>query len=253
MNFFSNAQKLPNVQTASLRAPANVKIDGKATEWNNQLQAYNKATNVFYTIANDDNKLYLTIQATDESIIKKIIMGGLTLSVNKTNKRDIKNAAAVTFPVYDINYPPSYFNFNKSKIAGDSNVDSLMIMYNKTLSSKYKLIGVSGIENITDSLLSVYNENGIKTAALLDKQLNYTYEMAVPLKYLKLNSTTKITYNIKINTATIDGRKLEMVPGRTIVIFKGADGVTYQLGNDPQSLALVAPTDFWGEYTLATK
>ena len=58
----ANAQKLPNVQQASLRAPENVKVDGKPTEWGDKLQAYNKATDVFYTIANDYNNLYLIIQ-----------------------------------------------------------------------------------------------------------------------------------------------------------------------------------------------
>ncbi|HCN82336.1 MAG TPA: hypothetical protein DIT07_01770, partial [Sphingobacteriaceae bacterium] len=61
----TSAQKLPNIQEASLRAPAGIKVDGKATEWNNQFQAYNKATEIFYTISNDDDKLYLAVQATD--------------------------------------------------------------------------------------------------------------------------------------------------------------------------------------------
>ena len=91
-------------------------------------------------------------------------------------------------------------------------------------------------------------------SAKFDDKLNYTYEMAVPLKYLKLNNALKFIYNIKLNAATIDGRKLELLAARpdlNLVIYKGADGVTYQLGRDPQSLALVASTDFWGEYTLA--
>ena len=58
----AHPQKLPNLQTTSLRAPASIKIDGKTTEWNNRFQAYNKATEVSYTIANDKDKLYLVIQ-----------------------------------------------------------------------------------------------------------------------------------------------------------------------------------------------
>jgi hypothetical protein len=41
----ANAQKLPNVQQVSLRAPANIKIDGKATEWSG-FKALNTATDV---------------------------------------------------------------------------------------------------------------------------------------------------------------------------------------------------------------
>jgi len=248
------AQKLPNIQTASLRAPANIKVDGKATEWENQFQANNNKTEIFYIIANDNEKLYLTVQATDESIIKKIVMGGVTFTVNTANKRDDKNAPAITYPVYDINYPPSYFRFTKPKNTIGLNVDSLVIVHNKDLSTKYKLIGISGIGAIKDSLLSIYNTEGLKAAALFDNQLNYTYEMAIPLKYLKLNNASKFTYNIKLNAATIDGRKLEISTARpdlNLVMYTGADGVTYQLDRGPQSLALVAPTDFWGEYTLA--
>jgi hypothetical protein len=252
------AQKLPNIQIASLRAPANVKVDGKVTEWGDQFQAYNNKTEIFYTIANDSEKLYLAIQATDEAIIKKIVMGGITFSVSSTTKRDVNEAASVTFPVYDINYPPSYFTFNKSKIPTGSNIDSLMNLHNKSLSTKYKLIGISGIENIIDSLLSVYNSEGLKAAIAFDSRLNYTYEMVIPLKYLKLNNTSKFTYNIKLNAATIDGRKLEITsprPNLNIVQYTGADGVNYILASDPQNFALaatlVAPTDFWGEYTLA--
>jgi len=58
IGFFANAQKLPEVQTVNLRAPAGIKIDGKPTEWDSKFQAYNKSTNAFYTIANDDDNLY---------------------------------------------------------------------------------------------------------------------------------------------------------------------------------------------------
>jgi len=68
----THAQTLPKVQEASLRAPDNIKIDGKPTEWNNQFQAYNTATDLFYTIANDDQNLYLVIQAKKPLSISKI-------------------------------------------------------------------------------------------------------------------------------------------------------------------------------------
>jgi hypothetical protein len=78
-----HAQKLPNVQTISLRAPAGVKIDGKTKEWNNRFQCYNHATSLFYTIANDDENLYLVIKAIDRDICKKIIGGGITLTFKR--------------------------------------------------------------------------------------------------------------------------------------------------------------------------
>lgn len=44
--FSVGAQKLPNLQQSSMRAPANIKIDGKPIEWG-QYQAYNRATEIF--------------------------------------------------------------------------------------------------------------------------------------------------------------------------------------------------------------
>jgi hypothetical protein len=75
-HFTAKAQKLPNKQEVSLRIPADMKIDGNAKEWNNKFQAYNKLTNIFYTLSNDDKNLYLVIQATDPIIIEKMIRGG---------------------------------------------------------------------------------------------------------------------------------------------------------------------------------
>ena len=138
MSFFANAQKLPNIQTASLRAPANVKIDGKPTEWNNQFQAYNKATDVYYTIANDDKKLYLTIQSADEFIIKKMIWGRTVLTISQTNKKTDSNRVTISFPIIRRDERP-FINFkDKPKIiAGNTrsvaSADSFANINNKSL------------------------------------------------------------------------------------------------------------------------
>src|SRR5471030_539366 len=52
------AKKLPDIQPTDLYAPSNIKIDGKTTEWEDKFQAYNRATDVFYTVANDNNNFY---------------------------------------------------------------------------------------------------------------------------------------------------------------------------------------------------
>lgn len=36
-----SAQKLPNIQERSVRAPAGIKIDGKRPEWDNKVEAIN--------------------------------------------------------------------------------------------------------------------------------------------------------------------------------------------------------------------
>jgi hypothetical protein len=64
----ANAQKLPQVQQVSLRAPANIRADGKNKEWGTQLQAFNNATGIFYSMANDDENLYLVIYSNNFDI-----------------------------------------------------------------------------------------------------------------------------------------------------------------------------------------
>lgn len=72
------AQKLPNIQQAGLKAPENIKIDGKATEWG-KFNAFNGATDVFYSIANNEKHLYLIVQTTSYNITIKLYEVALRL------------------------------------------------------------------------------------------------------------------------------------------------------------------------------
>ncbi len=249
------AQKLPNVQTASLRAPANIKVDGKATEWGDKFQAYNKATDVFYNVANDDNKLYLTLQTSDEYIIKKILWGRATFSINKLAKKQDANAITITYPVIDrkdrpaINFKemPKIIDGNKTSVA---QADSFMNLSNKRLTEKAKMIKVTGI-NTLDTLISVYNTDGIKTAIGFDNKMTYTYELAINLKALGLNAKNedKFYYNLTLNQLPLDdmpGVNITRAPNgeiTSVVIEKSqANAGTNVYGYT---------TDFWGEYALA--
>lgn len=261
VSFSVNAQKLPKIQENSLRAPVNIKIDGRATDWNNKFQAYNKQTGIFYSIANDDNNLYLAVQAKDPTIINKIILGGITCNINSSGKKNDKNAVSITFPKYDKSEGQHSINIkNKPEPTNDTlknsmQADSFMHIVNKRLTAISKLIGVTGVKTITDSLISVYNDDGIKAVSLFDKQINYTYELAIPLKYLGLsiNKPRKISYQIMLEGASANNA--------TIQLSGGGRFLNVTVGNNPPNaipavapyLDYVYPTDFWGEYTLAKK
>lgn len=247
------AQKLPNIQTASLRAPANIKIDGKATEWGNQFQAYNKATDVFYILANDNNNLYLLLQATEEIIIKKISRGGITLTINTSNKKADKNAVSVKYPVVKFLEAPLKFSLLNKKVRDEIYADSVKNELNKLIGIKFKEIETIGIKGITDSLISIYNDSGIKVAATFDNQLNYTYELAIPLKYLGIDVTklVKFNYNIMLNGPIPKNATTILAGGgNTLAIMMDGKAVTSFSVNGPNA-AGVYPSDFWGEYTLA--
>jgi hypothetical protein len=251
------AQKLPNVQMASVRAPANIKIDGKATEWNNKFQAYNHATDVFYTVSNDDSKLYLIVQAPDRPIINKILRGGVTFTVQKSDKKTDNGGISITYPIFDKRntpfVPPTFSNrpsgpgdeiatpagsYNRVNDSKDFKSDSMMMIYNKSLTTYSKFIGVTGVKNL-DSLIAVYNNDGIRVAQLFDNKICYTYELAIDLKLLglKASDVSKFAYHI-----TINGLSIFTVPDRQSK--PGGDDVRTDMSGS-------AATDVWGEYTLA--
>ena len=203
IGFAANAQKLPNVQQQSLRTPVNVKVDGKHAE-RGQLQAYNNATNLFYTIANDDDNLYLTVRVKDQDAINKL-MGGLALSIQHTKKENDKNIITVTYPVAD---KVLFFNLRGRKgETPDTTLkaaDSVMMHYNKLLGESCKSIKVTGVKNL-DTLISVYNDEGIKAAGLFNNKKVYTCEIAISLKHLGLSTTNPqiFFYHISLNGSNV--------------------------------------------------
>lgn len=291
-----NAQKLPNKQEISLGAPANVKIDGKMNEWGDQLQAYNKATLIYYTIANDADNLYLVVRIENPDIINKAISGAITLTVNPADKQSDEKCPAVSFPLLDF-ASATAIRTNASLLTGfakrmqdaqnttkrmqdalgatnnDTNLnstntskDSLLRVANKRLSEGTKEIKFSDIEGITDTVTGTHtnklkqfklyplfvipgyyipkeNNLGIKAAASFEGDKKYTYELALPLKYLKVQPGKRFSYNIRLNGPMYKTRR----PTAGYAIrYRIVNGTATEQDQD-----LVEATDFWGEYTLA--
>jgi hypothetical protein len=236
------AQKLPGVQQGGVFAPADIKIDGKATEWGDKFQAYNNATEIFYTVANDNENIYLIVQAKYHDIVDKILRGGLTFTINHTIKKNDKEAIAFTYPVLrnaDMSNVANLYTrrFNEEKEAKGTAV--AVSDLNTLFGANSKNILLVGIKDIPDSSISVYNEEHIKAVGLFDANVNYTYELAIPLKYLNLpnNGTTAFSYHIKLNEP---------------VAMNHALSANAPLPPPIMTTQLVA-TDFWGEYTLVKK
>jgi hypothetical protein len=233
--FMARAQKLPSTQAAPLRAPSTVKTDGKSTEWLDKFQAYNTNIEAFYTIANDDENLYLIVKATTHDIADKIIRGGVTLIVNHTVKKNDPEAVSVTYPILrnaDMSAVSNMLARRSYKQDDEMLVSQKQL--NDVLEAKAKTIEVAGVKAITDKEISVYNEDGIKAASQFDDKNAFVYELAVPLKYLNLpnNGAEGFTYHIKIN---------EMP-------------TTHVAGGGPPPppvmIGTMSTTDFWGVYKL---
>jgi hypothetical protein len=274
------AQKVNNIQQGSVWAPAGIKIDGNLTEWGAALQAYNKTTHVWYTVANDDKNIYLAIKSTDMNNNTKILAGGISFSVNTDDKKKDKNAYVITFPVISRTGGGGRRGGRRGGFGqGQDTPDSAAIVtqQKQTLATS-KEISALGFKEITDTLISIYNEYGIKAAANIDDKGSFVYELAVPLSMLGLQTASpkEIAYNIKVN-----GLQLDMNGFKTVSLgngmsktdagggfggggrgggglggggaFGGGSAFGGKGGGSGSNVQdLTSPVDFWGKYTLAT-
>src|SRR6187402_767905 len=160
------AQKINNIQEGSVWAPANAKMDARLNEWGN-LQAFNKTIGLNYTIANDDKNLYLVIKATDPAITSKITAGGINLTINTEGKKSEKEAYIISFPLVDANSLRSQMSqFRPKPGAAPMEMDSTTLANMRKQAVKtFKEIKLIGFKDIADSVVSIYNEYGIKAAA----------------------------------------------------------------------------------------
>lgn len=248
IGFIANAQKLPNVQTAAVYAPTNVKVDGKATEWNNQFQAYNKSTALYYTMANNNDNLYLAVRTADFVTMDKILGGGLALTITGKN-----GAIAFTTPLTSAT---NRGNISKAVRSADAMTDSLTTKLNKELATHSKEVALKGVAAITDPTISVYNEYGIKTTGYIGADKAYTCEVAIPLKYITpvLGGAADFKYNIMVNgvqmnmvTRNINGETVSPQSAELAAVMANVRI------NGASMMELSYPTDFSGTYTLVKK
>jgi len=248
-----HAQKLPNKQEASIWAPADIKIDGKADEWNNQFQAYNSSVDLYYTIANNDSLLYLGIRAEKPRIILKALSVGFCFTVydNKNNFEavsypviSLKDGALITknLGIKPADIIPHKVDVVEKFIPGKS--DSLLAIVNNILQSKAAKIRWQE-KGSPDTSIIENNADDIRFAARFDSEGHLVYELAIPLKLLNISisGTKKIKYNIKLLSRT--------------EIYKTGIGISYSYNSAGEpydtNQDLNSTTDFSGEYILAKK
>lgn len=125
-------------------------------------------------------------------------------------------------------------------------IDSFMRIANKQVVDKSKKISIKGSDELQDSLVSVYNDQGIKIASRFDDHIAYTYELLIPFKYLGIDlNQTRLYYNIKFNGSTrAEGSSIENIPGGVRV--NGSASMA-----DMQFIS--SPTDLSAEYIFAKK
>ncbi|WP_342648277.1 hypothetical protein [Mucilaginibacter sp. CSA2-8R] len=250
------AQKSTDISTG-VKVPATVKVDGKLTEWGT-LPAYNKSTSLHYTLANDANNLYLAINATDQTTINKILGGGIILLINKDGKKREKDAVEIIYPMGGRGGMRGMRMGGRGGRQGDNTVDTAaLVATRKQAVAGMKELSVTGIKDITDTLVSIYNTYGIKTGINIDAHGNFNYELAIPLKLLELDpaKNTELAYNIKVNGITMGGGNREGGRGQGGGRANGGGQVVGMVMiSEPTGggmMDMMTPTDFWGKYKLA--
>lgn len=241
------AQKLPKVQQASLHAPANIKIDGKATEWDGKFQAYNPGSRVFYTLSNDSENLYLIACMEEKNGNFKAIGAGITLTIQPVKGASgDKKPSAVTFPtkgkVDERDKLDDLVHLIYSLKDNQKKRDSVQNITNKMMATAFKHIDVSGLNGISETSIPVYNLQEISVAAKINDEAQYIYELAIPLRYLRnfIDNTGRLNYNLKVNS-----------PADNIPAGNGRLMMTNTAAMSPDMAYQLYSTDFSGEYTLA--
>lgn len=271
----AKAQKMSDIQEGSVLAPA-VKVDGKLNEWENNFKASNKSTNLTYTIANDAKNLYLAIQSKDATNINKIMLGGITLTVNSEGKKNDKDGFKLTYPVINrpgrgggaqggaggaVRVQGGPGGFSQFQDMTQTQRDSVQRAFSRSRLANAKEIKVFGFKDVTDSLISIYNEYSIKALATINDDGVFMYEISIPLALLEMSAdkAKEFSYNIKINGLQIGGfgggnfggggRPGGAGGGGNFTVTRvegggggGFGGVNFQ--------DLITPTDFWGKYIL---
>lgn len=258
----ANAQKLPDIQSSSIIAPNTVRIDGKIQEWNS-FAAENKRTNLLYTVANDNKNLYLVVKAESSETITKIMAGGISFTVNTRGRKKEEDGFTVTYPIV------SRANANRAGGQGQNRQrlgqnrteqtqqqrDSVTLVQRKTQLAGIKEIKISGFKSISDSLVSIYNEYGIKAVAKMDEQGAYVYEMAVPLALMDItfDEAKEFAYQIKLNGRPATGNFAMRTNAGSGGSGGFVSGNARGFGGGNANVArqdLMVATDFWGKYVI---
>lgn len=267
----ASAQKVNELQEVSIIAPHSLKVDGKNFEWAPADFSSNKRTSISYLISNDDKNLYLVVKSTDIMNNNKILAGGISFSINPDGKKKEKESLTLTYP--NIIRPargaggPGGGRGDRIMamgMGGGGNPqaaarqrDSASVARQRTQLATAKEIKIKGFKKTTDTLVSIYNQSGIKAFASIDTANVYFYEAAIPLEELGLSieSPKEFAYNIKLNGLQIPGFDGFGGGGGRGGFGGGGGGGRggFGGGGGMDFQAMMSPTDFWGKYLLIKK
>jgi len=192
-----NAQSKPSLNTLQ-PPPAVMTVDGDLNEWGDTLRYYNEDQKIYYSLANDQNNLYMAIRINDRSEQRRILGAGFTLSIDTKGKK--KESFSVTFPIG-----------GKPDMAPDDDTQSLDGSKPNTVDNheekakanltKLRQIKVTGFKDVESELITTSNTYGFKAAIDFDKDGNLICETVIPLSLFHAEDIGKNewAFNFRIN------------------------------------------------------
>lgn len=229
---------------ASLWSPESLKMDGKVSEWPAAAFQFDKKTELHYAVANTGEQIHFALKCTNPAVTRKLLLTGILCVISGKNQDGINQLVQLNIPIAKFISIRSVMGLGtggvdrvKSRVT-----DSLMRATNREMVGKMKDIGITGIPAISDSVISIYNDEGILVRALIDKDDIYTVELALPLKFLPLGQKQ---LDIKIVSKGLE------LDERTVAMMEG--GIPIGLGDQLRPLTIFAATrTISGRYILAT-
>ncbi|SHM78134.1 hypothetical protein SAMN05444266_1112 [Chitinophaga jiangningensis] len=216
------AQQLPDIQQAS-RWATNKKIDGAIEDWGTSLEAYNTTNKLWYSVANDNDFIYFAFKKTD-NLSKIYAPASIQLSIGNKGERKTEVMPLLHFPV---------------------TTEGI----HKKLPEKWDEIEVRNIPAVKDTLISIYNQYGIKAAWKLDEANKiFTCEIRIPRKLLSLNEHA-FDYDICLmGTGRRGQSSMFLMPG---IQIKNKDGANVSPAELMRLAETNTVTEFWATYELA--
>ena len=175
--------------------PANINIDGDIKEWGDSLSHYSPEERITYDIANSKDTLYVAVKIYDRTEIARIMLAGLTFSIDPRGKK--KETYSMTYPLNVGGAPAFNVHTDNEDNITQADRDELQRERLTTLRG----IKVVGFKDIEDDMITTSNTYGFQAAIDYDAVGNLVYEAAIPIKFFHADGDLKNgwAFNIKIN------------------------------------------------------
>ncbi|MDR0421009.1 MAG: hypothetical protein LBH30_06155 [Prevotellaceae bacterium] len=148
----------------------NIVIDGDDSDWESAVSLFDESSGLMYSIANDDENIYVLVKATVESSMTKFVMGGVEVWISADGKD--KRKTGIKYPI------PLSWEERFSSMRNNTTREDMQRQENERT---YKTMELRGFENIKDNTYKVD-------------------ELEIKAEYSGKNGNTIAEYKIPFNT-----------------------------------------------------